>query len=140
MDIFTILLLFLLVQSSTEEVLSASEALHLPVSTSEAYHKKAVTILLTREQIAVEGVSVGEVSEILRDPGPWIPGLEKELLFHARKTQAISRANPSVEFMGKVTIMGDREIHFAILKKVMATCSKAGYPNIALAVLQKEKT
>jgi biopolymer transport protein ExbD len=37
----------------------------------------------------------------------------------------------------EATIMGDREIPYRLLKKVMATCSEAGFGRISLAVLQK---
>ncbi len=139
MDIFTILLLFLLVQSSAEEVLPATESLKLPLSTAQAHAKAAVTVFVTGEQIVVEGMKAADVAEVLRSADPGIPGLEKELVYQAKKTLEIAKANPSVVFQGKVTIMGDREIPFALLKKVMVACSRAGYPNIALAVLQKEK-
>ena len=37
----------------------------------------------------------------------------------------------------EVTIMGDRDIPYRLLKKVMATCTDAEYGQISLAVLQK---
>ena len=37
----------------------------------------------------------------------------------------------------KVTVMGDKKIPFALLKKIMLTCTKANYTNISLAVLRK---
>jgi len=36
-----------------------------------------------------------------------------------------------------VTIMGDKEIPYSLLKKVMATCTSADYGKISLAVMQK---
>jgi biopolymer transport protein ExbD len=38
----------------------------------------------------------------------------------------------------EVTIMGDREIPYHLLKRVMATCTEANYGKLSLAVLQKE--
>jgi biopolymer transport protein TolR len=37
----------------------------------------------------------------------------------------------------EATIMGDREIPYRLLKKVMASCAQAGFDRISLAVLQK---
>ena len=37
----------------------------------------------------------------------------------------------------EVTIMGDKEIPYRLLKKVMATCTASDYGQISLAVLQK---
>jgi len=37
----------------------------------------------------------------------------------------------------EVTIMGNKEIPYRLLKKVMATCTEAGFGKISLAVMQK---
>ena len=37
----------------------------------------------------------------------------------------------------EVTIMGDKDIPYRLLKKVMATCTESDYGQISLAVLQK---
>jgi biopolymer transport protein TolR len=37
----------------------------------------------------------------------------------------------------EVTIMGDKEIPYRLLKRVMATCTEASYGKLSLAVLQK---
>ena len=36
-----------------------------------------------------------------------------------------------------VTIMGDQEIPYQLLKKIMLTCASADYTNISLAVVRK---
>jgi biopolymer transport protein ExbD len=36
-----------------------------------------------------------------------------------------------------VTILGDKDIPYRLLKKVMATCTESEYGRISLAVLQK---
>jgi hypothetical protein len=41
--------------------------------------------------------------------------------------------------MREVTIMGDKKIPFALLKRIMLTCTKANYNNISLAVLRKRE-
>ena len=37
----------------------------------------------------------------------------------------------------EVTIMGGKDIPYQLLKRVMASCTEAGYGRISLAVLQK---
>ena len=37
----------------------------------------------------------------------------------------------------EATIMGDKQVPYKILKKVMASCTEAGFARISLAVLQK---
>jgi biopolymer transport protein ExbD len=41
------------------------------------------------------------------------------------------------DFRGKIAIQGDKDIDFAILQRVMYTCSHSGFEEISLAVLEK---
>jgi biopolymer transport protein ExbD len=36
-----------------------------------------------------------------------------------------------------ITIMGDREIPYRLLRKVMVTCARAGFTDVSFAVRQK---
>jgi biopolymer transport protein ExbD len=38
----------------------------------------------------------------------------------------------------EVTILGDRELPYSLLKKIMATCTDADYGQLSLAVMQKD--
>ena len=38
----------------------------------------------------------------------------------------------------EVTILGDRELPYRVLKKIMATCTDADYGKLSLAVIQKQ--
>jgi biopolymer transport protein ExbD len=37
-----------------------------------------------------------------------------------------------------VTILGDKELPYRLLKKIMATCTDADYGQLSLAVVQKD--
>jgi biopolymer transport protein ExbD len=39
----------------------------------------------------------------------------------------------------EVTIMGDKTTPYAILKKIMFTCSEADYGKVSLAVVERER-
>jgi len=133
MDIFTILVFFLLVSSGEEEALTNSKAIQLPESTSQITPKKSIVITVNDKHILLQGRSVALVSETLREKSAIIPGLHKQLSRYAARSMRLANNKKGL----KVTILGDKKIPFKLLKKIMVTCSNANYTNISLAVLQK---
>ena len=51
--------------------------------------------------------------------------------------QLAGRAEMADVASREVTIMGDRELPYSLLKRVMATCTSADYGQISLAVMQR---
>ncbi|MFP5348692.1 MAG: ExbD/TolR family protein [Gammaproteobacteria bacterium] len=135
-DIFTILIFFLLANASDIEILPSPKAVKLPESTAEQMPKETVVVVVSRDDIVVQGRRVALIADALRADTDVIEPLKAELEYHAGRA-LIQDANGSA---GKdVTIMGDKEIPYKLLKKVMVTCARANYSNIAFAVLPKHK-
>lgn len=135
MDIFTILVFFLLVNSSDVEVLPNTRDVQLPESIAEAKARETVVILITDEEILVQGRPVGRVDQIMASDGLMIPELKAALVAQTERTL---RQDTADDVAGReVTIMGDKEIPYVLLKKVMATCTSSDYGRVSLAVLQK---
>jgi len=135
MDIFTILVFFLLVNSSDVEVLPNAKDIQLPESIAEEKAKESVVILIGEENIIVQGTPIVKVSDVMRRRGNDIPELRQALL---SQNDRVLRKEAQDDIAGReVTIMGDRDIPYRLLKKVMATCTDSEYGQISLAVLQK---
>ena len=135
MDIFTILVFFLLVNSSEVETLPKTDSLQLPESIAEEKAKETVVILIGEVDILVQGKVVATVAEVLAQKGNDIPALREAL---KSQNDRVLRREAQDDIAGReVTIMGDKEIPYRVLKKVMATCTGADYGQISLAVLQK---
>ena len=135
MDIFTILVFFLLVNSSDVEVLPNAKEIQLPESIAEEKAKETVVILIGDEDIIVQGTPVAKVADVMARSGNDIPELRQALL---SQNDRVLRREAEDEIEGReVTIMGDRDISYRLLKKVMATCTESEYGQISLAVLQK---
>ena len=138
MDIFTILVFFLLVNSSEVEIVPSTKSIRLPESAAEAKPRETVTIVVNNKDLLVQGRPVAKVPEIMRDgKSGIIPALYKELQYHAKRAARIHR-DPKKR--GKITIAGDRDIPYVLLKRIMLTCSQANFPDIALAVVQRSTT
>ena len=135
MDIFTILVFFLLVSSSEVEVLPNAKDLKLPESIAEERARETVVVMVTKDNLLVQGQAIASVSEVLATESVIIPGLRDAL---QAQTDRVLRQEAKEDILNReVTIMGDREIPYKLLKKVMATCTEADYGQLSLAVLQK---
>ncbi|MEN7343400.1 MAG: biopolymer transporter ExbD [Pseudomonadota bacterium] len=135
MDIFTILVFFLLVNSSEVETLPNAKDMQLPESVAEEKSRETVVVMITSENILVQGEVVANVQEVLDAKGNVIKGLKQALV--AQNDRILRKAANQDIAQREVTIMGDREISYRLLKKVMATCTDADYGQISLAVMQK---
>ena len=135
MDIFTILVFFLLVNSSDVETLPNAKDLQLPESIAEKKAKETVVILIGEVDIIVQGKPVAKVADVMATKGNDIPALREAL---QSQNDRVLRRTAQDEIVGReVTIMGDKDIPYRLLKKVMATCTESDYGQISLAVLQK---
>ncbi len=135
MDVFTILVFFLLVNSSDVETLPNAKDLQLPESIAEEKAKETVVILIGEVDILVQGTPVAKVDEVMALKGNDIPALRLAI---KSQNDRVLRREAADDIAGReVTIMGDKEIPYRVLKKVMATCTDADYGQISLAVLQK---
>ena len=132
MDIFTILVFFLLVNSSDGEVLPTANSVRLPESVAEKSPKPTLVVTVNDQDILVQGRKVASVGDVMNAAGELIGPLQTELDYQAR------RARGKGEKARDVTIMGDKEIPYRLLKKIMLTCVRAKYENISLAVLRRE--
>ncbi len=135
MDIFTILVFFLLVNSQDVEVLPNAKDLQLPESYAEQRARENVVVMVTADQVLVQGRLVADVKKVMSQDAVVIPELEKELRLQTSRLQ-IKDTQASVEDR-EVTIMGDRELPYSLLKKIMASCTAAQYGKISLAVTQE---
>ncbi len=85
--------------------------------------------MVDAHDIRLQGNVIASVSNALQTPGTTIGALDLALRSAAEQAQDLPEKG--------VTIMGDREIPYALLKKIMMTCARAGYPDLSLAVNQK---
>jgi len=130
MDIFTILVFFLMVNSSSDvQVLNQDKSVKLPMSTADQMPKDALALAVTANDILVGGRSILKVDQLRQFNGDVEPLLKAELDYQAGKSQL---APPP---LGRsITIVADRELPYELLKKIMSTCVDAGYASISLAV------
>jgi biopolymer transport protein ExbD len=135
-DIFTILIFFLLANASEVEVLPSAKAVRLPESTAEKSPKETVVVVVSNEDILVQGRKVISVAEALKGQGDLIEPLRAELAYEAGRAMIRKEKEPQSKAL---TIMGDKEIPYRLLRKIMVTCARANYGDLSFAVIQKGK-
>lgn len=130
MDIFTILVFFLLLNSGSNQLIKVNDVV-LPDSTAEERPKETTVVTITEEDILVDGRPVATINEVITSNG-LIDGLMDELTFLASKRTELTEREKS---LGRaVTVLGDQEIPYELLKRVMLTCAKADYRDLSMAV------
>ncbi len=132
MDVFTILVFFLLANSASNEALEAPRSISLPSSVVETKPKETVVVLVTQEYILVQGTVVADTNEVIRSKVIVVEGIKKELLLQRSRL-----IGPAATEAPEVNVLADRKIPFSLLKKIMSSCTSAGYSKISLAVIQK---
>lgn len=132
MDIFTILVFFLMVNQSEVQVRN-DDNITLPASLADTQPEEQVTILLTKTSILVQGRAIVENIAAMTEESEEISALKAELEHLASRTPLAANA---VDESRAITIMGDKDIAYSLLKKVMNTCAKTSFNKISLAVDQ----
>ena len=134
-DVFTILIFFLLSNATGVELLPSPKAVKLPESVAEKSPRETVVVIVSGAEILVEGRRIASVAEVLAMQGDLIGPLKAELDLQANR-QVIRKEN---EAQSKaVTIMGDKEIPYQLLRKVMFTAARANFTDVSFAVSRKD--
>jgi biopolymer transport protein ExbD len=135
MDVFTILVFFLLSNSSSNEALSNPKEIALPNSVVESKARETIVIFISSEMILLQGEPIMKTSEALSSKKEIITPLREGLLI--QKQKAIGTSSKAALKGKEVTLLADKKIPFKLLKRIMSTCTSAGYGKISLAVIQK---
>ncbi|HXY22124.1 MAG TPA: biopolymer transporter ExbD [Burkholderiaceae bacterium] len=133
-DIFTILIFFLLSNSAEIQALPNSKAVKLPESVADQSPKETVVVVVNDSDILVQGRKVASVAEAMSTQEDMIAPLKAELDIQASH-EMIRRENAPEN--KPITIMGDKNIPYRLLRKVMYTCARANFSEVSFAVQRK---
>ena len=135
MDVFTILVFFLLFHASGSEVMEAPKQIKLPDSAVETKPRETVVIMVSPESVLVQGKAVINTPELLDAEIETVAEVTERL--RQIEQNIIGISTKMVVESKEVTILADKSIPFRVLKKIMSTCTGSGYGRISLAVIQK---
>jgi len=135
MDVFTILVFFLLVNSGSVEVMEAPKEMTLPESRIEAKPRETVVIFISKDEVLVQGKAVALVDDILNGEPAAIDPIMSRLA--ELKENIVGPSTQVVAGSQEVTILADKSVPFTVIRQIMTTCTGEGYENVSLAVIQK---
>jgi biopolymer transport protein ExbD len=135
MDVFTVLVFFLMVNSASVETLQQPKQISLPESVVEAKPRDTVVIYVSRDEVLVQGVPVARVADIQATENVEIEPISVRLA--ELSESVIGLSTQTVAESLEVTVLADKSIPFSVLKKIMATCTGQGYTRVSLAVVQR---
>ena len=117
-DMFAILVIFLLANSSTfSEWLSVGNGIDLPRAKSNVVPEKAASVQLSKDTVIIDDKPFMSLAALSTGDGKfkaWLNHLEKK--------------------NGYINLVAHKTIHFGIIKKVIGLCQDAGFNNVNLAV------
>jgi biopolymer transport protein TolR len=136
-DMMTILVVFLLAHTAEVDILPNTKNIQIPQSISERKPSAAVVVMVTKDSLYVDGQMVGTIREVMANQGPFFAPLKTALM--AQNERSLRSAQQTDIAKREVTIMGDKSTPYAVLKKIMMTCSEAEYGKVSFAVVERER-
>ena len=138
MDMFTIIMIFLLVSfSSRPDTFALDGNIELPRSTAKLDYTKNIQLVLSQEALQLDGERLGRVE------GEAIGGLDPANLRASVLYQRLRQSREEADRLGdeaegkpQVLFFCDKALPFDTINQVIKTAGMAGYPNLQFAVLQ----
>jgi len=134
-DMMTILVVFLLAHTAEVDILPNTKNISIPQSISDRKPSAAIVVMITTDSLYVDGQVVGSLQDLIRNQGPFFAPLKNALM--AQNSRSLQQNTDIAK--REVTIMGDKSTPYAVLKKIMMTCSEAEYGKVSFAVVEREK-
>jgi biopolymer transport protein ExbD len=135
-DILSVMVSFLLVYSTEVEVVQNTKGIDIPQSISEQRPRETVVVMVTRDDLFVQGERVASVSEIRASSDAIIKPLSDAL----KRPKLVGQIMTEKDIAEReITLMADKAMPYELLKKVMGTCTDADYGRISFALLQKDR-
>jgi len=132
-DIMSVLVAFLLIYTAEVDLVQNSKGVEIPLSTAEAKPQQSVVIMITKDDLFVQGEPVTHVADILRDTSALVEPLRRILDRPMLANNVVDQSSR------EITVIADKSLPFEVVKKVMATCTATAYGKISLAVIEKGK-
>jgi biopolymer transport protein TolR len=135
-DILSVMVSFLLVYSTEVEVVQNTKGIDIPQSISEQRPRETVVVMVTKDELFVQGERIAAVSEIAASRDAII----KPLSIALKRPKLVGEAMSAKDIAEReITLMADKSMPYEVLKKVMGTCTDADYGRISFALLQKDR-
>ncbi len=133
-DLFMVLVFFLLVTTSSIDNMRSPRELRLPTSLSLDQPRDMPIVMVTKQGVLVQGVQVMSLDDAIAAIAdkPLAPVRAELLKVTLMSVQGAGDAGATTR--GEINVMADRDIPYSVLKKVLATCGELKFARIAISV------
>jgi len=132
-DMLMILVVYLLVHAADTEILPNTRNISIPHSISEQKPREATVVTVTRDMLYVNGDAIVSVADVGASSEPIVEPLRAAL---DRQAATILTGHDAPR---EVTVMAEKSLPYAVLRKIVASCSAADYSKVSLAVVEREQ-
>lgn len=133
MDIFTILLIFLLVNNNNAAKLPDNQNIRLPESTATELPTELLTVQVDAQDIIVQGQKIADTQQVEKQEERTVDALVDELNYRAAQSLSLAEGEDDDR---EIMIQADRRVPYAVIKKLMRSCMETPYNQVAFAVLK----
>lgn len=131
-DVFAILVFYLLVNALNPDVLPVPAVLKLAESEARQAAQPTISIAIGEHEIRIDGRLIGQTQQAVANSGGMIREL-RAALHEAGRTGNGAAGGARKE----ISIVADKRLPFRVLKQVMAACADEQYAHVSLAVVEK---
>jgi biopolymer transport protein ExbD len=136
-DMMTILVVFLLAHTAEVDILPNTKNIAIPQSLSDRKPNGSVVVMVTKDSVFVDGKPIATIADIVADTEPVYAPLKAAL--QAQNSLLPNGDQPEDAAKREVTIMGDKNTPYSVMKKIMVTCSQSDYGKVSFAVVERER-
>jgi len=129
-DMFSLLVIFLLQTFSASPELMVTKGVTLPSAISAAELEDSPVLALTKEEVYVDQKLVGKVASLLTDPTPLVGRLND-------LREQWQKAHPSQKFNGIISLQADRDVPSTTVSMFLGILPTATYSTVQLAVVSR---
>jgi len=133
-DMLTIMVVYLLVHAADYEILPNTKNISIPMSMAEKAPRETITMLVTRDDLFVNGAKVMTVAALDAETAPTALVLVEAL----RKEGAKALVGKVAATPAEITVMADKGLPYRVLRKIMNAGTAANFGKLSLAVIEKE--
>lgn len=135
-DIFVILVVYMLVHTADYEILPNTKNISIPESVSESKPRQSTVMMVTRDTVFVNGVPTAQVADLATASTGAVDALRERLVAESQRRML---AAPNDESVREITVMADKTLPYSVLKTILTTATAADIGKVSLAVVEREK-
>ena len=127
-DMFSMLVCFLLVTFSSTPEITIANGIELPKAKTGVSIKEASVIALSKDTLYLDQIKIGPVKKILKNPTSFVKKLR-----HLRNNW--KAAHPGVEFTGRMNFQADKSVSSVTISTIMGLLTSQRFNIIQMAIL-----